>query len=88
LTDTELLCRLIAEGHRTLHHDLDARRQRIVAGAGALSGTYEPGYLDTLPGGMTGLLILDAAVLGAYLDVRDLHHPAALTVLGWPRSAP
>ena len=48
LTDTELLYRLIGEGYRALRHDAEARRQRILTGAGALSGMYEPDYLDEL----------------------------------------
>ncbi|GAA5152194.1 hypothetical protein GCM10023321_20490 [Pseudonocardia eucalypti] len=48
LSDTELLYRLIAEGYQAMRRDPEARRARILAGAGALAGTYEPGYLEKL----------------------------------------
>jgi len=47
-TPTQLLYRLINEGQQTLRCDVEHRRQVIAANAGALSGTYEPGYLDRL----------------------------------------
>jgi hypothetical protein len=47
-TPAQLLYRLIDEGQRALRTDIDERRRRIEASAGALSGMYEPGYLDKL----------------------------------------
>ncbi|GDY32134.1 hypothetical protein [Gandjariella thermophila] len=40
--------RLINEGQRALRGDVEHRRRLITANAGALSGTYEAGYLERL----------------------------------------
>ncbi|KAA2261143.1 hypothetical protein F0L68_18060 [Solihabitans fulvus] len=45
---TRLLALLIIEGRRALHHNVENRRAVIAANAGALTGTYEPGYLEAL----------------------------------------
>ncbi len=47
-TPTQLLYHLIHEGQRALRGDVEHRRQVIAANAGALSGAYEPGYLESL----------------------------------------
>jgi hypothetical protein len=47
-----LLERLIAEGHRVLTRDavadVEARRAAVSRTSGALTGSYPPGYLDSL----------------------------------------
>jgi hypothetical protein len=47
-TPTQLLYHLIHEGQRALRGDVEHRRRVIAANAGALSGAYEPGYLESL----------------------------------------
>lgn len=48
LSDTQLLHRLIAAGHHALRSDPEQRRAQIATGSGALTGTYEAGYLQAL----------------------------------------
>ena len=45
---TELLRRLIAEGHAALRGSLDAEKAAVEASSGALTGLYRPGELDAL----------------------------------------
>ena len=49
---SRLLLHLVEEGHRHLGEDLEAARQRrrgrIAQTSGALSGSYEQGYLERL----------------------------------------
>lgn len=47
-TPGELLHRLISAGQQALMVDVEHRRRVIIENAGALSGTYEPGYLERL----------------------------------------
>lgn len=47
-TPSELLRRLITAGQQALKVDVEHRRRVIIENAGALSGTYEPGYLEKL----------------------------------------
>ncbi|HEY0804800.1 MAG TPA: hypothetical protein VGD84_07040 [Pseudonocardiaceae bacterium] len=42
------LYRLISAGRRLLWGDVEPRRQVITRNAGALSGTYEPDYVERL----------------------------------------
>lgn len=44
----ELLRRLIAEGHRALGASAEARKAAVDATEGALTGAYEPDYLQRL----------------------------------------
>jgi hypothetical protein len=44
----ELLQRLIAEGHRALRASAEVHRAAVEDTSGALTGAYEPGYLDRL----------------------------------------
>ncbi|MGB6163323.1 MAG: hypothetical protein WCF33_05670 [Pseudonocardiaceae bacterium] len=48
LPPTELLKRLIAEGHAALRISLDTERTAVADTSGALTGTYQAGDLDTL----------------------------------------
>jgi hypothetical protein len=51
-TRSQLLLRLIALGHSAIRQGIedeaDRRRSAIRATSGALTGAYEPGYLDRL----------------------------------------
>jgi hypothetical protein len=48
----ELLLRLVHEGHSAIKHEhakeTERRRAAILRTSGALTGAYEPGYLDRL----------------------------------------
>ncbi|MGH3867005.1 MAG: hypothetical protein ACRDQ4_12855 [Pseudonocardiaceae bacterium] len=48
LPPTELLKRLVAEGHAALRASLDAERAAVADTSGALTGIYQAGDLDTL----------------------------------------
>ena len=47
-TPAQLLRRLVGEGHAALKASAQADHAAIDRTAGALTGTYEPGYLETL----------------------------------------
>jgi hypothetical protein len=48
LPQTELLKRLVAQGHAALRASLDAERATVADTSGALTGIYQAGDLDTL----------------------------------------
>lgn len=48
LTASELLRRLVAEGHTALRASVDAERTAVEETSGAFTEIYEPGYLEAL----------------------------------------
>jgi len=48
LSATQLLRRLVAEGHAALQSSAAARRAAVNERSGILTGVYEPGYLEAL----------------------------------------
>ena len=48
LPPTELLKRLVAQGHAALRASLDTERAAVADTSGALTGIYQSGDLDTL----------------------------------------